>query len=102
MRTTTFDPKKINLRPVDLRKLGGEVADSAHNVFLAGLGAASTLESSATDAWKRLVDTGRELEQRGRKEIDAAVDRSKRELGTAKKNVGGSGFDRRQRFRESR
>lgn len=85
--TTVLDPKKINLRPLDLRKLGGEVADSAHNVFLAGLGAASTLESSATEAWKRLVDTGREIEQRGRQEIDAAVTRSRVEIDLAKTRV---------------
>lgn len=50
-----------------------ELLDSAHKVWLAGLGALSTVGDEGNRLFKELVDKGREMEKRGRKQADSAA-----------------------------
>lgn len=52
------------------RKLQQGVFDSAHKVFLAGLGTLKTVGDESTEMFDLLVERGRDLETRGKKEID--------------------------------
>lgn len=49
-----------------------DVLDSAHKVWLAGLGALSTIGEEGDKLFKDLVDKGREMETRGKKEAGDA------------------------------
>jgi poly(hydroxyalkanoate) granule-associated protein len=53
------------------KKLQGDVLDSAHKLFLAGLGTVQAVGDESGDLFNRLVERGREVETRGKKEIKA-------------------------------
>jgi poly(hydroxyalkanoate) granule-associated protein len=59
----------------DGRDLQQEILDSAHKIWLAGLGAFAAVEEGSTKTFKKLVDRGRDLESRGKKEADKARDK---------------------------
>lgn len=52
------------------KKLQQEVFDSAHKVFLAGLGTIKTVGDESVEMFDLLVERGRDLETRGKKELD--------------------------------
>jgi poly(hydroxyalkanoate) granule-associated protein len=52
------------------KKFQQDVFDSAHKVFLAGLGTLKTVGDESTEVFGRLVDRGRDVETRGKKEFD--------------------------------
>jgi poly(hydroxyalkanoate) granule-associated protein len=64
----------------DERTLQDEVKDTAHRIWLAGLGALAAAEEEGTKLFSRLVDRGREVESRGKVEVDKVVDRAKSEV----------------------
>lgn len=51
------------------KKFQGEVLDSAHKIWLAGLGTVKTVGDEGTDLFNRLVERGKDVESRGRKEL---------------------------------
>lgn len=53
------------------KKFQGDVLDSAHKLFLAGLGTVKTVGDESGEMFDRLVARGRGVESRGKKEIDA-------------------------------
>jgi len=53
------------------KKFQGDVLDSAHKLFLAGLGTFKAVGDESGDLFDRLVERGREVETRGKKEIEA-------------------------------
>lgn len=53
------------------KKFQGEVLDSAHKLFLAGLGTFKAVGDEGGDLFNRLVERGREVETRGKKELEA-------------------------------
>lgn len=53
------------------KKLQGDVLEGAHKLFLAGLGTVKTVGDESGDLFARLVSRGRDVESRGKKEIES-------------------------------
>jgi poly(hydroxyalkanoate) granule-associated protein len=68
-----------------VRKIQNEVADSAHKMFLAGLGAFALAEEEGARWFDRLVDRGRAVEKDGR----AEVRKVQQEVGRARRKAEG-------------
>jgi poly(hydroxyalkanoate) granule-associated protein len=51
------------------KKFQGDVLDSAHKIWLAGLGTVKTVGDESTDLFNRLVERGKDVETRGKKEL---------------------------------
>jgi poly(hydroxyalkanoate) granule-associated protein len=75
------------------RKLQDDVKDTAHRIWLAGLGALAAAEEEGTKLFSRLVDRGRDVEARGKVEVEKVVDKAKSEYEKAKTKAGGSWED---------
>lgn len=56
----------------DVKKIQDEIKDSAHRIWLAGLGALSAASEEGSKIFQQLVERGRELEARGKEEVDKA------------------------------
>jgi poly(hydroxyalkanoate) granule-associated protein len=54
------------------KKLQDEIKDSAHRVWLAGLGALAAASEEGGKIFQQLVERGKELESRGKEEVDKA------------------------------
>lgn len=54
------------------KKMQDDLKDSAHRIWLAGLGALAVAEEEGTKLFSRLVDRGRDVEGRGKVEVDKA------------------------------
>jgi poly(hydroxyalkanoate) granule-associated protein len=70
------------------RKLQDDVKDTAHRIWLAGLGALAAAEDEGSKLFSRLVDRGRDVEARGKVEVEKVVDKAKSEFGKAKAKAG--------------
>lgn len=66
------------------KKLQDELKDSAHRIWLAGLGALAAAEQEGVKVFNRLVDRGRDVETRGKGDFQETVDRAKTHLDQAK------------------
>lgn len=55
--------------------VGKELRESAHRIWLAGLGAVAMAEEEGTKLLTTLVDKGEEFESRGRKQFDRVLRR---------------------------
>jgi poly(hydroxyalkanoate) granule-associated protein len=79
------------------RKLQDDVKDTAHRIWLAGLGALAAAEEEGTKLFSRLVDRGRDVEERGKIEVDKVVDKANKVVDKvvdkAKSKAGGSWED---------
>ena len=71
-----------------------EIRESAHKVWLAGLGALSTIESEGAKLFQQLVERGRDLESEGKEQMKKARVRVETEVDKAasrvKERVGGT------------
>jgi poly(hydroxyalkanoate) granule-associated protein len=76
------------------RNLQQDLRDSAHKVWLAGLGALSTVEAEGTRLFQQLVEKGRTLESEGRDQMKKARERVETEVdkasGQFKERMGGA------------
>jgi poly(hydroxyalkanoate) granule-associated protein len=63
------------------KNLQDEIKDSAHRIWLAGLGALAAAEEEGTKLFSRLVERGREVESRGKVEVDKAKTKAEGTLG---------------------
>src|SRR4051812_25327653 len=72
-----------------------EVTKSAHQVFLAGLGAAALSQEEGGRLFDRLVTRGRKVETEGKKKVNQTRSRGKKQLDAAKKRATGA-FERVQ------
>ena len=61
-----------------------DVKDSAHQIWLAGLGALAAVEEGGTKLFKDLVEKGKGYESRGRQAVDEAKDRVEEAAGKAR------------------
>lgn len=52
------------------KKVQDELKDSVHRIWLAGLGALATAEEEGGKIFSRLVERGRDVESRGKVEVD--------------------------------
>ena len=52
------------------KNLQDDLKESAHRIWLAGLGALAVAEEEGTKLFSRLVDRGRDVEDRGKVEVD--------------------------------
>ncbi len=75
------------------RKLQDDVKDTAHRIWLAGLGALAAAEEEGSKLFSRLVDRGRDVESRGKVEVEKVVDKAKSEFEKAKTKAGSSWED---------
>lgn len=71
------------------RKIQDDVKDTAHRIWLAGLGALAAAEEEGSKLFSSLVNRGRDVESRGRVEVDKVVDRAKTKAGDAWDDLGG-------------
>lgn len=69
------------------KKLQDELKESAHRIWLAGLGALAAAEQEGAKVFNRLVDRGRDVEARGRVDFKDQVDRAKTQMDQAKTKV---------------
>lgn len=58
------------------RTIQDDVKETAHRIWLAGLGALAAAEEEGTKLFSRLVDRGRDVESRGKVEVDKVVDKA--------------------------
>ena len=54
------------------KELQNDIMDSAHKVWLAGLGAVSVAEQKGGEFFQELIDKGQKLESRSKKEMEKA------------------------------
>ncbi len=75
------------------RKLQDDVKETAHRIWLAGLGALAAAEEEGTKLFSRLVDRGRDVESRGKVEVDKVVDKANEVVDKAKSKAGSTWDD---------
>jgi poly(hydroxyalkanoate) granule-associated protein len=66
------------------RKLQDDLKESAHRIWLAGLGALAAAEEEGSKMFNRLVDRGRDVEGRGRDQAKEQFGRAKEQFDRAK------------------
>jgi poly(hydroxyalkanoate) granule-associated protein len=59
------------------KKLQDELMDSAHRIWLAGLGALAAAEQEGSKVFSRLVERGRDVEARGKEQATDAKEQAK-------------------------
>jgi poly(hydroxyalkanoate) granule-associated protein len=67
------DKDKAARRSEAARKLAEDVKDSAHKIWLAGLGVFDTTREEGGKLFKKMVKKGRAFEERARPKVEAAV-----------------------------
>jgi len=70
------------------KKLQNDLKESAHKIWLAGLGALAAAEEEGTKVFNRLVDRGRDMESRGKGDFKDQVERAKAKVEEARTKVG--------------
>jgi len=70
------------------KKLQDDLKDSAHKIWLAGLGALAAAEKEGAKVFNRLVERGREVESKGKVDFKEQVDNAKVKVDQAKSKVG--------------
>lgn len=80
------------------RKLQDDVKETAHRIWLAGLGALAAAEEEGTKLFSRLVDRGRDVESRGKVEVDKVVDKANEAFGKARTKAGSAWEDLGSKF----
>lgn len=76
METTTTTPPE--------KKLQDDLKESAYRVWLAGLGALAAAGEEGSKAFNRLVERGRDLENRSKDDLKTQADKAKDEFEKAK------------------
>ncbi len=61
-----------------------EIKDSVHRIWLAGLGALAAAEEEGSKLFSKLVDRGRDVESKGKVEVDKVGDKVRTEVDKAK------------------
>ena len=61
-----------------------ELKDSVHRIWLAGLGALAAAEEEGSKLFSKLVDRGRDVESKGKVEVDKVNDKVRTEVDKAK------------------
>jgi poly(hydroxyalkanoate) granule-associated protein len=74
-------------------KIQDDVKETAHRIWLAGLGALAAAEEEGTKLFSRLVDRGRDVESRGKVEVDKVVDKASDVVEKAKSKAGSTWED---------
>lgn len=69
------------------KEIQQDVMDSAHQVWLAGLGALSKAQDRGGEFFRQLVERGKELESRGRDKVEEVVDGAKARMRTGGEGV---------------
>lgn len=100
--TTSSNQAKETVRQFGegARRVGDEVLESAHKVWLAGLGALSTVGEEGDRLFRELVDKGRTVETRGKKQADEARSRVETRVKDVRGRVEEGMRDARERFEQ--
>lgn len=67
-----------------------DLRDSAHRIWLAGLGALAAAGEEGAKAFSRLVDRGRDLENKGKDEVKSTTDKAREQFDRAKDRAEGT------------
>ena len=89
--TTQTDSTQTGTTQGTDKNVQEELKDSVHRIWLAGLGALAAAEEEGSKVFSRLVDRGRDVESRGKVEVDkmkSEVDRFKSKAETTFENLG--------------
>ena len=100
MATTTPEPFATQVKN-QLDEVTKDVTQSAHQVFLAGLGAAALSQEESGRLFERLVARGRKVEAAGKKKVDAGRKQLDKQVGGVSKRAS-KAFDRMQSELDSR
>lgn len=76
---------------VKTSSLQEEISRRGRDVWLAGLGALATVEEEGTKAFNTLVERGKGLEAKGRKQIESAIDKASKQRDEAVSDVESAG-----------
>lgn len=93
MDTTTTTTNEKNLQD--------DLKESAHRIWLAGLGALAAAGEEGTKAFNRLVDRGREFETKGKDEVKAQADKAREQFDRAKGKAEGQWDDWSEKLDEA-
>lgn len=63
--------------PTQEKTLQDDLKESAHRIWLAGLGALAAAEQEGTKVFNRLVERGREFETKGREEVKDTYEKAR-------------------------
>src|SRR4028118_566125 len=77
-----------------------DLRDSAHRIWLAGLGALAAAGEEGAKAFSRLVDRGRDLESKGKDEVKSTTDKAKEQFDRAKDRAEGTFESWNEKFDE--
>jgi poly(hydroxyalkanoate) granule-associated protein len=80
METTTTTTEK---------NLQDDLKESAHRIWLAGLGALAAAGEEGSKAFNRLVDRGRDMESRSKDEVKVQADKAREQFDKAKDKAEG-------------
>jgi len=69
------------------KNLQDDLKESAHKIWLAGLGALAAAEQEGSKMFNRLVDRGREVESRGKADFKEQMDQAKHKVDKAKSKM---------------
>ncbi|NBB74854.1 MAG: DUF2188 domain-containing protein [Bacteroidetes bacterium] len=81
------DTNRKENEPVGIADLPSELSERGREIWLAGLGALSRVEEEGEKIFKNLVERGEEFEGRGRKQIEASMQRFKERQEQASQSV---------------
>src|SRR5436305_9704897 len=84
----------VNETPGQEKKLQDDLKESAYRIWLAGLGALAAAEQEGSKMFSRLVDRGREVESRGKVDVQETVDRAKAKAGDTWDDLAGKWGDK--------
>jgi poly(hydroxyalkanoate) granule-associated protein len=79
--------------PQDKNNVQEDIKDSVHRIWLAGLGALAAAVEDGSKLFSRLVDRGRDVESRGKVEVDKVVDKASEVVDKAKAKAGSTWDD---------
>lgn len=98
--TTSTNQAKETVRQFGegARRVGDEMLEGAHKVWLAGLGALSTVGEEGDRLFRELVDKGRTVETRGKEQADEARSRVETRVKDVRGKVEEGMRDARERF----
>ena len=97
---TTPEPFTTQVKK-QLDEVTKDVAESAHQVFLAGLGVAALSQEESGRLFERLVARGRKVEAEGKKKVEAGRKQLDKQVGGVSKRAS-KAFDRVQGELDSR
>lgn len=79
--------KKSKKNKTDAKRIQQELQESAHKIWLAGLGALSAAGETGSRVFQQLIDKGEGVEKEGREKVDHKVDETRNRVDASMKDA---------------